>query len=82
MQQCRPGDLHISNGNDDESLISVAGDFASYLDGKILPGAKKSGDAEYSIESRALGEEFYMESYCGDPDFIEPAYFIGVIERP
>jgi hypothetical protein len=28
-------------------IMGVVGDFAHYLDGKILPGSTKSGDAEY-----------------------------------
>ena len=62
-----PGELHIASGNDDEAIISVAGDYASYLEGKILPGQTKSGRDEYSIERSAVGDDFYIESSCGDP---------------
>lgn len=78
-----PGQLHIASGNDDEAIIGVAGDYASYIEGKILPGQTKSGSEEYSIDRAALGEEFYIESSCGDP-FYEadgPVYFTGVIDE-
>jgi hypothetical protein len=77
-----PGELQIANGNDEETIINVSGDYANSLDGKILPGSTKSGDNEYSIERSALGEEFYIESSCGDPDYMEsPVYFTGVIDK-
>jgi hypothetical protein len=76
-----PGELHIVNGNDDDAMILVAGaDFRS-LDGTILPGATRYGQAEYSIERDALGGEFYIESSCGDTEFAgEVAYFRGTID--
>ena len=76
-----PGELHIANGNDEESIIGVAGDYAKDLGGRIFPGATKHGVQEYSIEQSALGQEFYIESYCGDPNFAEPAYFTGTIDK-
>ena len=62
-----PGDLHVVSGNDDKAIINVAGDYSSEIGGKILPGQSKTGSAEYSIEKSALGQEFYTESSCGDP---------------
>lgn len=78
-----PGALHIASGNDDEAIISVAGDYASYLEGKILPGQAKSGRDEYSIERSAVGEEFYIESSCGDPynETDGPVYFTATIDE-
>jgi hypothetical protein len=76
-----PGELHIVNGNDDESIIGVAGNYDHPLEGKIFPGATKTGDSEYSIERSAVGQEFYLESTCGDPDGAEVAYFTGVIDE-
>jgi hypothetical protein len=49
-----PGELQILNGNDDESIIGVSGDYARFLDGNIFPGATKFGVDEYSIEKDAL----------------------------
>ncbi len=76
-----PGQLQIASGNDDEAIIGVAGDYASYLDGKVLPGQTKTGADEYSIARSAVGEEFYIESTCGDPmyDAEGPVYFMDTI---
>ena len=61
-----PGDLHIVNGNDDKAFVSVDGDYASNPGDKVLPGATKSGDAEFSISRASVGKDFYLESMCGD----------------
>jgi hypothetical protein len=54
---------------------------SSYLEGKIFPGATKFGVDEYYIEKAYADKEFYLESYCGDPDgYEESAYFAGPIE--
>ena len=57
------------------------GDYAHSLEGEIFPGATKDGDEEYSIERSALGQEFYLESSCGDPDDGEVVYFTGTIDE-
>ena len=61
----------------------MAGDYPSEISGKILPGQSKTGSAEYSIEKSALGQEFYIESSCGDPlaEMDGAVYFTGVIDR-
>jgi hypothetical protein len=75
-----PGNLHIVNGNDDEAFNLVAGENYSSIDGDILPGASKYGQAEYSIERAVLGSEFYIESSCGNTDFIgDTVLFRGTI---
>jgi hypothetical protein len=79
MMGC-PGELHIVNGNDDDSLGLVAGDYSSDPGGNIRPGATKSGVAEYYIKKKSLGERFYIESTCGDPNGEEAAYFEQVIK--
>jgi hypothetical protein len=77
-----PGDMHVANGNDDDSFVSVAGEYQKSLTGKMLPGATKYGDSEYSIEKKAVNETFYIESSCGDPDYTgELAYFGGKIPK-
>jgi hypothetical protein len=65
MENGCPGSLHIVSGNDDASIIGVAGDYASDLEGIIMPGATKYGVQEYSIEKSAIGQEFYIQSSCG-----------------
>jgi hypothetical protein len=74
-----PGDMHVASGNDDESFIMVAGDHYKALDGNMMPGSAKYGDVEYSIAKGARNQEFFIESYCGDPEFLESAYFGGKI---
>lgn len=75
-----PGDLYLKDGGDDNSIISVSGQYAHDIDGKIFPGGSKSGDKEYSIEKDFKGAEFYFESSCGDVNMDgETAYFEGVI---
>jgi len=37
--------------------------FRKSLDGKMLPGATKYGDNEYSIEEKAIKQDFYIESF-------------------
>jgi hypothetical protein len=61
-----PEDTHVATGNDEDSFNSVAGDYHKSLDGKMLPGATKYGDNEYSIE-KAIKQDFCIESSCGDP---------------
>jgi hypothetical protein len=36
---------------------------------------------EYYVEKAYAGKEFYIESYCGDADQAEPAYFTGPSRR-
>jgi hypothetical protein len=60
-----PGTLHVMNGNDEEAVISVAGEYYRSLE-DIRPGATKYGVAEYSIARDSSGEVFYIESSCGD----------------
>lgn len=72
-----PGQLHVESGNDEEAYIDVAGQNAKYLDGTIRPGATKFGVVEYAIKKASAGEEFYIESSCGDPEGSEIAFFGG-----
>jgi hypothetical protein len=71
--------MHVATGNDEDSFNSVAGDYQKSLDGKMLPGATKYGDNEYTIEKKAIKQDFYIESSCGDPG--EVAYFGGKSPR-
>jgi hypothetical protein len=68
--------MYVATGNDEDSFVSVAGNYHKPLDGKMLPGATKYGGNEYSIEKKAIKQDFYIESSCGDPDYTgEVAYF-------
>ncbi len=74
-----PGQLSTVDGASDDLVIGVAGEYASDP-GTILPGATKFGIDETSIDRSLLGQEFLLESSCGDPDG-ETAYFTGVIDE-
>ena len=73
------GELQILNGNSEEVITGVSGDYAHEM-GEVRPGATKTGDDEYSIEKSALGQKFYIESTCGDENGEETAYLEGVIK--
>jgi hypothetical protein len=76
-----PGQLQVATGNDDEALSGVLGDYYRDLGGTVFPGSTKFGIEEYYIEKAYVGEEFYIESTCGDVDYTgETAYFVGKIE--
>lgn len=64
-----PGTLLPKEGNDEEALSSVAGDYSKQVEGKIFPGGAKFGIDEYYIEKAYAGGEFYIESSCGDTEF-------------
>src|SRR4029078_13664501 len=64
-----PGSLLPKEGNDEEALSSVAGDYSKQVEGKIFPGGTKFGIDEYYIEKAYADGEFYIESSCGDTEF-------------
>lgn len=74
-----PGELHVRNGNDDDALGGVFGDYSKELGGKIFPGDTKYGVDEYYIEKKYADAQFYLESSCGaGEDYsLDPVYFFG-----
>lgn len=73
-----PGQMYPTSGSDDDALSGVFGDFAKSIDGKIFPGATKTGFDEYYIEKAYADQAFYIESACGDFDYDgQTAYFVG-----
>lgn len=75
-----PGQMYPTSGNEDDALSGVYGDFAKPISGKIFPGATKTGFDEYYVEKAYAGQEFYVESSCGDADYDgETAYFVGTL---
>jgi len=75
-----PGQLYPTSGTDDDALSGVYGDFNKPIDGKVFPGATKTGFDEYYVEKAYADQEFYIESSCGDADYSgETAYFVGTL---
>lgn len=72
-----PGELHVSEGNDDDAFGLVAGDYDSDIGGSILPGTAKFGVMEFYISKEYADSEFYIESSCGDDSYDESAFFAG-----
>lgn len=75
-----PGQLYPTGGTDDDALSGIYGDFNKPIDGKVFPGATKTGFDEYYVEKAYADQEFYIESSCGDADYSgETAYFVGTL---
>ena len=74
------GQLYPTGGTDDDALSGIYGDFNKPIDGKVFPGATKTGFDEYYVEKAYADQEFYIESSCGDADYSgETAYFVGTL---
>jgi len=79
-----PGQLHVMQGNDEDSLGGVAGEYERSLDEPIPPGSSKYGVEEYYISKDLVGQRIFMDSTCGeDPDNFdasETAYFVATVQ--
>jgi hypothetical protein len=80
MTAC-PGSLEPANGNTEDALTGVAGEYNRDLDERIRPGATKFGVAEYLIEKAYVDETFFLYSSCGDPDYLEEVTFEGTLPK-